>query len=330
MRLLHDTADRTRASTGSEPDPIAASVSRADLALPHYLARRGLPDSSDRPWWRCSDVLAAPGALDHWRSALGHWMRDRYGEAPDHAVAGYLMCWYLAVPARLAGQIFHMERRLPSLRPADLAFRLAGHRPRPDGIAVLSSAFACLPDDPAAAHPHATVVADEAALATRLRTEFAAHADRFVAVFGPRTRLGARTLWAAATDALDEALWLAGRYSGDENAGVRDAALVLPAQCPPFTSGSTLRDAPGGPAASRSPRTPAPTPEPAPAHTAPETMSGAASMSGPAWTRRRESCCFHYTLANGCGPCATCPRLSRGHRPSMEASESGPCPPASQ
>lgn len=286
VRLLHDTENRTATATGCGADPIAASLARADAALPHYQVRRGLPDHSDRPWWRCADVLAAPTALDHWRSALDQWMRARYGEAPERTVAGYLMCWYLATPARLAGQIFHAERRIPSLRPTDLAFRLAGHRPRPDGIAVLSAEFTCLPDDPAAGHPNATVVADEAALAASLRVEFADHARRFVAAFGPSTRLGTRTLWAAATDALDEALWLAGRQHGDEHAGARDAALVLPGKLPPFTSGSTLIDSLAVPA------------NEVPART---------------WTRRRESCCFHYALTNGCGPCVTCPRLAAGN-----------------
>jgi ferric iron reductase protein FhuF len=27
------------------------------------------------------------------------------------------------------------------------------------------------------------------------------------------------------------------------------------------------------------------------------------------WTRRRESCCFHYALRNGQGECETCPRI---------------------
>ena len=27
------------------------------------------------------------------------------------------------------------------------------------------------------------------------------------------------------------------------------------------------------------------------------------------WTRRRESCCFHYALRNGQGECETCPRV---------------------
>ncbi|MFC7612562.1 (2Fe-2S)-binding protein [Actinokineospora soli] len=92
-------------------------------------------------------------------------------------------------------------------------------------------------------------------------------------MFGPQSRFGRRTLWAAATDALDSSLWQAGRYGGDEGAGVLDAALALGSGEKPLTSGSTLRPGPDG------------------------------------WTRRRESCCFHYLLEAGEGECGTCPRL---------------------
>jgi hypothetical protein len=138
---------------------------------------------------------------------------------------------------------------------------------------VLDTRFVCLPDDPAAGTRDATVVPDEQALAAVLRGRFTAHAARFIEAFSPEVRFGRHTLWAAATDALDDSMLLAGRYGGDEGEGVADAALLLPARLGPLTSASTIRPL------------------------------------GTGWTRRRESCCFHYLLEQGKGPCSTCPRI---------------------
>jgi hypothetical protein len=256
---------------------LADSLTRLDRSQSWLRLHAGLPDDPDRTWWRCSTMLAQPAHFDKWGAELAGWLQTSYAEAPERVVAGYLLTWYLSVPGLLAGLLFHRERRVPELRPEALALRLGEPRPHPDAVALLDERFACLPGDPDAASPAATVVADESALAALLRARFAGHAARFVAAFGPGARFGRRTLWAAATDALDEGLWLAGRYCGTETNGVADAALVLPdlaaAELTPFTSPSTLVAASEG------------------------------------WTRRRESCCFHYALRNGQGECETCPRV---------------------
>jgi hypothetical protein len=224
-------------------------------------------------WHRCDDFLADPSRFAAWRDRLAEWLRDRFGSAPARTTAGYVMSWYLQVPAYAGALLLHHERRVASLRPAELAFRLSGDRPHPDGIAVLGTAFHCLPADPGSARAEATVVDGERALANVFRARYLAHAARFVRVYAPLGGLGTRMLWAAATDALDNALWWAGRQGGDEGAGVADAALVLDARYAPLTSASTLRPGPGR-----------------------------------EWRRRRESCCFSYLLP-GEAECAECPRI---------------------
>lgn len=256
------------------PSSLAGSLARLNEAQSWLRLHCELPREPDRTWWRCSTVLGQPAYFEKWGAELAAWLQDTYGEAPERVVAGYLLTWYLAVPGLLAGLLFHRDRRVPELRPDGLAFRLGETRPNPDAVALLDQRFACLPDDPGAGSPLATVVADEDALAALLRARFAGHAARFVAAFQPTVRFGRRTLWAAATDALDEGLWLAGRYCGAEAGGVADAAVVLPTEMTPFTSASTLVEK---------------------------------GTSG--WTRRRESCCFHYALRNGQGECETCPRV---------------------
>ncbi|MEU5693451.1 (2Fe-2S)-binding protein [Actinosynnema sp. NPDC020468] len=252
--------------------PLAVSTGRAAGLAGGLDLRFGLPEDATG-WTRCSVLFEEPSRFDAWRAALETWMTGVYGVAPERATAGYVMSWYTSVVGLVGGMQFHLARRVPSLRPADLAIRLAdGGRPHVAGVAVLSEEFACLPDDPAAGHPSATAVADEGALAALLRARFAAHAAAFVAAYGPTVRLGRRMLWAAVTDGLDSAAWTAGRLSGDEASGAADAALLLPAKIAPFTSATTLR-----------------------------TENGT-------WTRRRESCCFHYVLP-GAEACGTCPRL---------------------
>ncbi|MEU0792819.1 (2Fe-2S)-binding protein [Amycolatopsis sp. NPDC005961] len=244
-----------------ETDGLAPSLRRLDL-------RRDVPEG----WIRCSTALAGP--FDEWRTRLAGWLAREYGEAPPRTVDAYLVAWYLHIPAQVGALLLHHERRVPSLRPEDLAFRVGAGQPYPDALAVLADGFCCLPTDPASAAPGATVVRDERALAAVLRARYTAHAARFVQAYGPQSRFGRRTLWAAATDALENALWGAGRAGGTpeaEGAGVADAALVLDSRYPPLTSASTLRWVDRG------------------------------------WTRRRESCCFSYLLPAE-PECDGCPR----------------------
>jgi hypothetical protein len=246
--------------------PLAESIARLEAGAE---IRFGTPSPD---WTTCSDLLAEPARFDLWRKDLAEWMVEQYGESDDRATAGYIMGWYLHIPGTIAGLLFHTARRVPTLKPADIAFRTnADGRPHPDGISVLSDEFACLPDDPASNHPAATVVANEAALAALLRARYAAHAAQFVASFGQVVRFGRRTLWAAATDMLEYGAWAAGRVCGDENGGVTDAALILPEKLDPFVSASTLH------------------------------------LTTEGWKRKRNSCCFHYVLPEA-EPCTACPR----------------------
>ncbi len=259
---------------------LAHSVRVAAASQDGIRLRHGLPAAEDG-WVTCAELLA--GGLGGWADRVADWLRREYGEAPDRVVAGYLFSWYLTVPAQTGALLFHTARRVPRIGPADLAVRFDADHPRPAEIALLTDEFTCRADDPAGADQRsASPVADDVALAAVLRGRYAVHAARFVTAFGAalgaRVRFGRHTLWAAATDALDGACWRTGQFCGNESAGVANAALVLPAALAPFTSASTLRP-----------------------------TCGTDSAEG--WTRRRQSCCFHYVLRSGLGPCATCPRV---------------------
>ncbi|NIH86789.1 hypothetical protein FHX45_003682 [Amycolatopsis granulosa] len=254
------------------PDALGASITRVAARQDRLELRTDVPATGT--WQRCSDLLDDPARFDVWRKLLGDWLRAQFGQAPERTTAGFVMSWYLHVPAFTAALLLHHERRVPTLRPGELAFRLCADRPHPEGVAVLGEQFYCLPGDPGAGLPQATVVADERALAAVLRARYTAHAARFVQAYAPVSRLGRRTLWAAATDALDSTLWWSGSYAGDEDAGVADARLVLDEHHPPLTASSRLRRSEQG------------------------------------WARRRESCCFSYLLPEQ-PLCDGCPRTCR-------------------
>jgi hypothetical protein len=258
-------------------DSLAASLNRLEDLQDRRELRLDLPSGEN--WQRCSDLLEDPARFEIWCKSLSEWLIEEYGEAPRRTAVGYIMSWYLHVPAYVGGLLFHHERRVPSLRPEELAFRLSDDRPHPEGLAVLGDDFYCLPSDPGSARPEATVVADERALAAVLRARYIAHAAQFVRAYGPISKLGRRMLWAAATDALDNSLWsagLQGETKEAEGAGVADAAMVLESRYPPLTSASTLR----------------------------VTTDSAGHRE---WTRRRESCCFSYLLTAE-SECDACPR----------------------
>ncbi|MFD8494693.1 iron-sulfur protein [Amycolatopsis sp. NPDC059657] len=258
-------SQRASCGTGTDPDfdGLATSVHRIERIQQLSGLRFGVP--AEPGWLRCDDLLDDPERLRAWQGKLAAWLSTQYDEVPARTVAAWIASWYLHVPARAAALLFHHERRVPASR---LAFRLSDDRPHPEEIALLGETFHCLPDDTGAARPEATVVADEQALAAVLRDGYLAHATRFIGAYGPMSRLGTRTLWAAATDALDTALWSA----GTPDAGVADAALVLGSRHAPLTAASTLR------------------------------LDGANG-----WTRRQESCCFSYLLASA-SECDGCPR----------------------
>ncbi|MGH3772505.1 MAG: (2Fe-2S)-binding protein [Pseudonocardiaceae bacterium] len=280
--------------------PLAASVVAVDRAVASLSFRvadalqscwRGSEwPSSQRPtasWVGCDQALSDPDFFAWWRVQVARRLAERYApvaektHVPEETTAGYVLQWYLVIPSYLGGLLFHSARRVPSLSPSQLGFRLESGALRE--VALCPGRFWCLPGDPDAGHPDAVPVPDEATLGAVLRRQVIAHATRFLAVYSPQVRFGRRTRWAAVTDALDKGLLLAGRSFGSPRAGAADARLVLADGEKPLTSVSTICQV---------------TDEHGRTH----------------WTRRRGSCCFLYALAGVERPCASCPRVSDAER----------------
>ncbi|MGH3905022.1 MAG: (2Fe-2S)-binding protein [Pseudonocardiaceae bacterium] len=253
--------------------PLGGSVATVDRAVDWMSFRlQGVPCAG---WTPCEQALSDPEFFSRWRASVAGFLGERYTDVPERTTAGYVLQWYLGIPAYLGALLFHSARRVPSLAPRQLAFRF--DRAWVQEVALRPGPFWCLPADPDAEHPDAVVAPDEAALGALLRREVVSHAARFLRVYSPLVRFGRRTLWAAVTDVLDTALLLAGRSFGSTQAGAADARLVLPERVEPLTSASTICTV---------------TDDDGRTH----------------WTRRRGSCCFYYALSGVEHPCATCPR----------------------
>jgi hypothetical protein len=267
-------------ATGAVPS-LTSSLTLVDEVIPWCSFRLGVP--RDDGWIRCDQALSDSDFFPTWQRRLASRMRQDYGEVPQTTPAGYVMGWYAGLFGYLGGALFQTARRVASLAPHNLAFRLDPVLCRPSDVALLDAQFCCLPDDPAAGTAKTVVVPDAQALAAALRAEVAAHGASFVRAYRPSVRFGRRMLWAAVTDALDRGVWQPAAQRGDPGLGAADAALVLPSRLPPFTSASTVH----------------------------RLRAGDGQLH---WTRVRQSCCFYYKLPGVEHPCLTCPRLSPAQR----------------
>jgi hypothetical protein len=270
--------------------PLATSVATVDRAVASLsfqtldVAGSHWPSA---PWMGCEHALSDPAFFPRWRQVVAQRLAEQHASTsqeatvPETTTAGHVLQRYLVIPSYLGSLLFHSARRVPSLVPRQLGFRLDVAALQ--GIALRPGRFWCLPDDPDAGHPDAMPVPDEAVLGAVLRQQVIAHAARFLAVYDPQVRLGRRTQWAAVTDTLDKALLLAGRSFGSPHAGAADARLVLAGGEQPLTSASSICQI---------------TDDRGRTH----------------WIRRRGSCCFLYALPGTEHSCVSCPRINDTER----------------
>ncbi|MGH3870529.1 MAG: (2Fe-2S)-binding protein [Pseudonocardiaceae bacterium] len=259
--------------------PLATSMATVDRAVDWLSVR--LLDRFGAELTSCEQALADPAYFTQWRAALARRLSQQHAHVPEQTTAAHVLQFYLGIPTYLGAMLFHSARRVPSLQPSQLAFRL--DLAWVQEVVLRPGPFWCLPGDPDAEHPDAIPVADETALAALLRREIVTHAAPFLKVYGPLVRFGRRTLWAAVTDMLDVTLLVAGRTFGSAQAGAADARLVLAQREEPLTSASTTCEV---------------TDERGRTH----------------WIRRRGWCCFTYALPEVEHPCASCPRVSDAER----------------
>ena len=248
LRIVVSAEGSTAAVEPEGAHPLVESVARVDRVVTllsfRMLDAPGMLDGRGARWIACAEALSDPAFFPRWRGMVARRLAEQYAHVPEKALvpdkttAGYVLQWYLVIPSYVGGLLFHSARRVPSLAPGQLSFRLESAALQE--VALCPGRFWCLPGDPDAGHPDAVPVPDEVALGAVLRRQVIAHAARFLRVYDPQVRFGRRTQWAAVTDVLDSAMLLAGRSFGSPQAGASDARLVLAKGEKPLTSASTI------------------------------------------------------------------------------------------
>ncbi|OEJ37608.1 iron-sulfur protein [Streptomyces agglomeratus] len=262
----------------SRAAPLAGSYQRLTRLCTSLRVEQARTAHPAEGWTDSARLVAESGRLDDFVDGEAARIQAAHGHTarPDVAASRALHHYLWSVCLLLSGP-WHLERRVPVLRPRDVHIE-----PVTGDFAVVPGEFTCLPDDPAAGSPGARVVSDEEALRAELRTATADHVRPLLTALAPRLRRGPRVLWGMAGDDLISGIWYLGRMLGDEDRSVRAATELLPGPVAPFPGGADfrrLRDAGGLP------------------HT----------------TRTRLGCCLYYTIRPD-DACLTCPRLCDSER----------------
>ncbi|NMH96425.1 (2Fe-2S)-binding protein [Pseudonocardia acidicola] len=265
---------------------VAETAARVSAAVEGLDVRVG-PVRAEDGWTRCDEVGAA--FVARWEAETAAALPGWYGRTHPTTASAFVLHWCADLPGLAGAAFLRHARRVPRLDRAALAFRRDPGNPVPAATGLLDDRFWCLPDDPAADDPAATVVADEHALAAVLRGQIRGHADEFLADYPPGRPLPRRALLGAFFDGLDAGVWrgadgvTAYRDESAMTVSLQEAALVLPGGTPLFPEPSTLH--PFVDARDR------------------------------IWlSRRRVSCCYYFKVSAAGTACSTCPRTSPAER----------------
>ncbi|WP_214367886.1 (2Fe-2S)-binding protein [Pseudonocardia sp. H11422] len=265
---------------------VAETAARVSAAVEGLDLHVGPAPAADG-WTRCSDVDA--GFVARWEADTAAALPGWYGGTHPTTASAFVLHWCASLPGLTGAAFFRHARRVPVLGRAALAFRRGPGNPIPVATALLDERFWCLPDDPAAGDPAATVVGNVDALAAVLRAQIRGHADEFLAEYVPGRPLPRRALLGAFFDALDTGVWRGAdglttcRDRLAMTATLREAGLVLPGGTAEFPEPTALQPFVDG--------------------------------RGRVWlSRKRTSCCYYFKVSGDGAACSTCPRTSPAER----------------
>jgi hypothetical protein len=265
--------------------PVTAAYTRLTSALPSLTVTELTPTEHHprTPGWITTAALTQDTeALDtflSWDDA--QILRDHGHPARPDVIASFGLHRYAWPACLLITAPWFLQHRVPRYPVTDVSYdRTRGAM----SFAVHPGPFACLPDDPAAAHPDARTVPDEEALRAEVRKAIAEHMEPVLAAFGPRMRRRGRALWGMVTDEVVESLWYLAELLGEDRKqqAEHELARLLPGATKPYVGSAAFRVLTG------------PNGEPLP-------------------TRDRASCCMFYTLDPD-DTCVTCPRTPDADR----------------
>ena len=136
-------------------------------------------------------------------------------------IGGY--AWRVGGPAIAC---YVLSRRVPDISPENVALRFDT-----DGgiseAALIHQRFAVLPQDPAADHPDAVVLGDEAALLEWMRGRLIAGVAPRLEAAREHVRIGRRAAWAQVSDYAGYAFLMVGWDAGDQARYAADAKAFL-------------------------------------------------------------------------------------------------------
>jgi ferric iron reductase protein FhuF len=213
--------------------PLEATLARVAAKSARWTMRIGRPESG------CLDLAGVTKRLDELMAALG----SRHG-TDDPSVTGtcFLKIYTRAVVGAALVSLV-TERRVPDVAPGNLTIGFA-----PEGtvheLALAVPRFAVLPDDPAAGHPDATVLADVEALRDWLRVRLVdGHLADLMPLLQVRTRRGPRALWGTVSDMCAGVLVSLAQAEGSVEAMARSDAEshAFLSAGPPLIAGPPLR-----------------------------------------------------------------------------------------
>jgi hypothetical protein len=201
--------------TRTTQTPLAETIARVTV-LDDYL----YTDVGDLEagWVRADELMRADAP--HLDQGLALSVA-RYPGAEQRVAGAFFIghyVWYLTAAA--IGS-YLAERRVPDLARTNVALRYGMFAWEEDGesgeseridVRFLSGRFAALPDDPAADHPDALIMPDEAALREWLRLTIEAHIEPLVEAIAACTRLGRRAQWNLAADSCASLFSYAGQH----------------------------------------------------------------------------------------------------------------------
>jgi hypothetical protein len=180
--------------------PLHQTLTKASQ-LSEYI-KAGLGNGSEAEWLT-PDALLAPQS-PHLAVLIRTTQRRLRTEAAN-MIGGSLIQEYQWPLIATAIACFLIDRRVPDLRPENIQLRLPveeqeGEEDHRERITYRTGRFAALPDDPAANHPDATIVADLDALREQLRIGIETHMGWVIGQLHAQTRANARGLWLFVAD----------------------------------------------------------------------------------------------------------------------------------
>lgn len=202
--------------------PLAATLARIGTASEFLEVHLG-PAAAEG--WHLGAALARPGSpeLDAVLARIGqkHATRDRT------LIAGHFFGEYHWLPMAVSLACFLTAQRVPDIGSDTVVLRFNADDCWFDRIRLLTPRFACLPTDPDAGHPDATVLPDMAALRRHLRLQVEAHVAQLIETMRTRSTAGRRALWLQAADRFGSTIvWLTKEFGDAARCWVEIADLV--------------------------------------------------------------------------------------------------------